>query len=69
MELNERILNTALLDIENRLETVGKSLSDFPDMPVPNNNRSSYEQPRVIQDELDYSEADQVTITKRISPY
>ena len=65
VELNERILNTALLDIDNRLETVGKSLSDFPDMPVPNKNRSSYEQPRVIQDELDYSEADQVTITEK----
>ena len=34
-------------------------------MPVPNKNRSSYEQPRVIQDELDYSEADQVTITEK----
>ena len=57
-------LNTALLDLENRLETVGKSLSDFPDMPVPNKN-SSYEQPRVIQDELDYSVSDQVTITEK----
>ena len=65
VELNERILNTALFDIENRLETVGKSLSDFPDMPVPNKHRSSYEQPRVIQDGLDYSEADQVTITEK----
>ena len=40
VELNEHILNSALLDIENRLETVGKSLSDFPGMPVPNKNRT-----------------------------
>ena len=33
--LNVHILNKVLLDIGNRLQKHGKSLSDFPNMPIP----------------------------------
>ena len=53
VQLDEHILNSVLLDIQERLQQQGKSLADFPCMPIPRNIRNRYEEPRVIQDELD----------------
>ena len=63
VQLDEHILNSVLLDIKQRLEKHGKSLSDYPGMPMPRNIRNRYEEPRVIQDELD---ADQLIIFNTI---
>ena len=60
VQLDEHILNSVLLDIEQRLEKHGKSLSDYPGMPLPRNIRNRYEEPRVIQDELDLCVSDQL---------
>ena len=58
LELDEHILNSALLDIECRLEKQGKFLSDFGGMPIPSHIRSPYEQPRIIQEELEFNVSD-----------
>ena len=46
--LNEYFTNKALRDIQYRLEQQGKSLSDFPGMPVPSLAKSAYDQPSII---------------------
>ena len=53
--LNGHILNKVLLDIEYRLQKHGKSLADFPNMPIPLNEKYPYEEARIIMDELDYN--------------
>ena len=58
VQLDEHILNCVLLDIENRLQRQGKSLEDYPAMPVPKHMRNPYEEPRIIQNELDYCVSD-----------
>ena len=47
------------LDIQERLQQQGKSFADFPGMPIPRNIRNRYEEPRVIQDELDLCPSDE----------
>ena len=59
VQLDEHILNSVLLDIQERLQQQGKSLADFPGMPIPRNIRNRYEEPRVIQDELDLCPGDE----------
>ena len=54
VKLNASVLNSALLDIENRLEKHGKYLSDYPGMHIPTQDRSPFDLPRIIQDELAY---------------
>ena len=54
VELDEHILNSVLLDLEYRLSKYGKSLSDFPGMPIPVNVSNPYEESRVILNELSY---------------
>ena len=54
VELDKHILNSVLLDLEYRLSKYGKSLSDFPGMPIPVNVSNPYEESRVILDELNY---------------
>ena len=68
LELDEHILNSALLDIECRLENQGKSLSDFGGMPIPSHIRSPYEQPRIIQEELEFNVSDQTLIAETNVP-
>ena len=58
VQLDEHIINCVLLDIENRLQRHGKSLEDYPGMPVPKYMRNPYEEPRIIQNELDYCVSD-----------
>ena len=60
VQLDDHILNSVLLDIEQRLEKHGESLSDYPGMSMPRNIRNRYEEPRVIQDELDLCISDQL---------
>ena len=60
VQLDEHILNSVLLDIKQRLEKHGESLSDYPGMSMPRNTRNRYEEPRVIQDELDLCVSDQL---------
>ena len=59
VQMNEHILNSVLLDIQERLQQQGKSLANFPGMPIPRNIHNRYEQPRVIQDELDLCPGDE----------
>ena len=40
VELDEHILNSVLLDLEYRLQKHGKSLADYPGMPIPTNVRN-----------------------------
>ena len=54
LELDEHILNSVLLDLEYRLSKYGKSLSDFPGMPIPVNVSNPYDKSRVILNELSY---------------
>ena len=58
VQLDEHILNCVLLDIENRLQRHGKSLEDYPGMPVPKHMLNPHEEPRIIQNELDYCVSD-----------
>ena len=70
VQLDEHILNCVLLDIENRLQRHGKSLEDYPGMPVPKHMRNLYEEPRIIQNELDYCVSDlleMVLVNVRVS--
>ena len=42
VELDEHILNSVLLDLEYRLQKHGKSLADYPGMPIPTNVSNVY---------------------------
>ena len=68
LELDEHILNSALLDIEHRLEKQGKSSTDFGGMPVLSHTRSPHHQLRTIQDELGSDVAKQAFITETNVP-
>ena len=68
VELDEHILNSVLLDLEYRLSKYGKSLSDFPGMPIPVNVSNPYEESRVILDELSYSVNEQNDIMNHNLP-
>ena len=68
LELDEHILNSALLDIEHRLEKQGKSLTDFGGMPDPSHTRSPHDQPRIIQDQLGFNVAEQAFIAETNVP-
>ena len=68
IELDEHILNSALLDIEYRLEKQGRSLSDFGGMPVPSHVHSPHDQPRIIQEELEFNVSDQAFIAETNVP-
>ena len=59
IQSDEHILNSVLLDIQERLQQQGKSLAYFPGRPIPRNIRNRYEEPRVIQDELDLCPGDE----------
>ena len=39
IEVDEHILNAALVDIDKRLQNQGKSLDDSPGMPIPIHTR------------------------------
>ena len=62
IEVDEHILNAALVDIDKRLQSQGKSLTDFPCMPIPIHTRSPYEEALIIQRELDYNFDEQLAI-------
>ena len=64
LELNEYLTNKALRDIQYRLEQQGKSLSDFPGMPLPSLGKSPYDQPSIIRYEMDYNVTEQLTIAE-----
>ena len=55
VELHEHILNSVLLYLEYRLSKYGKSLSDFPSMPIPVNVSNRFEESLVILGKLSYS--------------
>ena len=61
-------MNSALLDTEYRLEKRGKSLSDFGGMPAPSHVRSPYDQPRIIQEELEFNVSNQAFIAETNVP-
>ena len=64
VQLDEHILNSVMLDIEGRLQKHGKSLEDYPGMPIPKHIRYPYEEPRLIQNELDYSVSDMLDMVR-----
>ena len=72
LESNECLTNKALSDIQYRLEQQGKSLSDFPGMPVPSLAKSPYDQSSIIRYEMEYDVTKQLTIaeesTRRLNP-
>ena len=59
IEVDEHILNAALVDID---KNQGKSLADFPRMPIPIRIKSPYEEALIIQRELDYNVDEQLAI-------
>ena len=68
LELDEHILNSALLDIESHLEKQRKSLSDFGGMSTPSHVRSPYEQLRINQEEIEFNVSDQTLIAETNVP-
>ena len=68
VELDEHILNCVLLDLEYRLQKHGKSLADYPGMPIPTNVSNPYEESRIIMDELDYNFNEQNDIVSQNLP-
>ena len=68
VELDEHILNSVLLDLEYRLQKHGKSLTDYPGMPIPTNVSNPYEESRIIMDELDYNVGEQNDIVSQNLP-
>ena len=48
-------------------EQQGKSLSDFPGMPLPSLAKSPYDQPSIIRYEMDYNVTEQLTVAEEIS--
>ena len=58
-QLDEHILNSVMLSIQERLQQQVKSLAYFPGMPIRRNIRNRYGEPRVIQDELDLCPGDE----------
>ena len=62
IQFDEHILNSTLLDIENRLLKLGNSLSQFPGMPLHKSTRSPYQEALIIQKELDYDINEQLKI-------
>ena len=68
IQLDQHILNLALVDIENRIQKLGKSLSDISGMPLPSTTRSPYEEALIIQTELDYNVGEQLEIVGRDVP-
>ena len=62
IEVDEHILNAALVDIDKCLQNQGKSLANFPGMPLPIHTRSPYEEALIIQRELDYNVDEQLAI-------
>ena len=55
IQVDEHILNAALVDIDKRLQNQGKSLDDFPGMPIPIRIKRPHEEALIIQRELDYN--------------
>ena len=58
-QLDEHILNSVMLSIQERLQQQVKSLAYFPGMPIRRNIRNRYGEPRVIQGELDLCPGDE----------
>ena len=50
------------MDIDKRFQNKGKSLGDFPGIPIPIHTRSPYEEALIIQRELDYNVDEQLAI-------
>ena len=48
IEVDEHILNAALVYIDQRLQNQGKSLSEFPGMPILVHIKSPYEEALII---------------------
>ena len=56
LQMSEGIVNVGLLDVEERLAGFSKSLSDFPQMPLPNAELAAHAiEPVVIRTELAYN--------------
>ena len=58
LPLNDHIINSALLDIAERLRQMKRSLSDFPEMPTPVDG-PQHAQSALMQQELRYDRAAQ----------
>ena len=63
------VLNKVFIDILNRFQTLGISLTMFPEMPLPFYRRSPFEEAHIILYELDYDITEQLEIVNINTPF